>query len=287
MPGSLTTVYTRLREHFGSLHGAQAQRQWWPIISRDPPFEMLVGAVLVQQTRWETVEQVVARLHTADLLSTRALAQISQETLSELLKPAAFYRQKAPGIITIAGHIVNNYAGDTSAMLARPTLALREELLALPQIGPETADVVMLYGGNHNIFVVDEYTRRLFERVRPTLDHNRSAPWRTSYHRLQQKIEAQLTPDPTQPIGATPAARSAFYADYHALINEQCVRYCLARPRCDGPPARRVYSRQAGREAYLDRQDGCPLRDMCGFYRERVHGSAVMSDPPGGNPKHG
>lgn len=276
MTASLTTIYTRLRAHFGPLHGPDAVRPWWPLISADAPFEMLVGAVLVQQTRWETVEAAVARLHAADLLSPAALASSDPVELALVIRPAAFHTQKAPGLIAIAQHIERHYGGSTALLLERPTAELRAELLALPRIGRETADVVMLYGGGHPIFVIDEYTRRLFERVQPSLATPTPSPWRQPYDTVRTLIETELfhpaTVSPHPPIPMSPCPPSALYADYHAQINEACVRYCLSRPRCDGPPARRVYSVQEGRPNYHDRDEGCPLRSVCAFYRTRQHG---------------
>jgi endonuclease-3 related protein len=332
MPGSLTDIYVRLRDHFGLLTGPDARRPWWPLYSDDQPFEILVGAVLVQQTRWETVEAATLRLIAAGLLAPQALAATDGLTLAALIRPAAFHAQKAPGLIAIARHICLRHGGSTAAMLAQPTAPLRAELLALPRVGPETCDVTMLYGGGHPVFVVDEYTRRLLERVgvwnandakavaaknpkakvegRETdAGEERSAGtfWRrASYEAVRLTIEAGLaeeplltseaelpaapprpltpgplpsTPSPQPPAlnpqAPVPSPLSPLYADYHAQINEVCVRYCLARPRCDGPPARRVYSLQAGRESYLDRDDGCPLRPICAHYVERKAGLAA------------
>jgi endonuclease-3 related protein len=281
----LTTIYTRLRAHFGPLHGPDARRPWWPIISADPPFEILVGAVLVQQTRWETVEAAIARLHRANLLSPAPLAAADPAELAHLIRPAAFHTQKAPGLIAIARYIHATYGGSTVALLQRPTAELRAELLGLPRIGRETCDVIMLYGGAHPLFVIDEYTRRLFERVQPRLAS--PAPtltWRQPYDTVRKLIEVELhhsaAVSPHSPVTLPPSPQpsafspqlSALYADYHAQINEACVRYCLARPRCDGPPARRVYSSQAGRPNYHERDDGCPLRPVCAFYKRQATG---------------
>jgi endonuclease III related protein len=218
------------------------------------------------------------------------MATVAPTPLAALIRPAAFHSQKAPGLIAIAAHISARYAGSTAAMLAQPTPALRAELLALPRIGRETCDVAMLYGGGHPVFVVDEYTRRLFERVDPNVERRaqnveRSRPslWRTPYETVRQTIEAELSdlqpsalsPQPSLSIeaelsGLHPSSfiLHPFYADFHAQINEVCVRYCLSRPRCDGPPARRVYSRQEGREHYHGRDDGCPLRAVCRYYKQ-------------------
>ena len=292
----LSTIYTMLRQHFGALHGPGATRPWWPIFSADPPFEILVGAVLVQQTRWETVEAALLRLLDAGLLAPPALAACDPAILAALIRPAAFHTQKAPGLISIARRICERYAGSTALMLAQPTPALRAELLALPRIGPESCDVIMLYGGGHAVFVVDEYTRRLFERVGAegratngeTTNGAKAAKatnakarrreeelsfWRRgSYEQLRLAIDAELSQHSAlstqhSALREAHSALAPLYADFHAQINEVCVRYCLARPRCDGPPARRVYSLQEGRESYLGSEAGCPLRSVCAYYQ--------------------
>ncbi|MBX0329383.1 Fe-S cluster assembly protein HesB [Oscillochloris sp. ZM17-4] len=262
----LIDLYQTLRARFGPLHGPEARNPWWPLLGDDPPFEIIVGAVLVQQTRWETVESAVRRLLGAGLLGPPALAAADPAELAALIRPAAFHTQKAPGLIAIARHICARHAGDTAAMLAQPAAELRAELLALPRVGPETCDVIMLYAGGHPVFVVDEYTRRLFERVGPnrgqgTGDRGQAGPWRRPYDQLRLAIEADIQHSTFN------IQHSALYADFHAQINEACVRYCLSRPRCDGPPARRVYSAQEGRESYLASDDGCPLRGGCAWYQ--------------------
>lgn len=257
---TLGEVYTRLLQHFGK------PDNWWPIFGEERVFEVLLGAVLVQRTRWEAVEQAILRLQQHGLLSLPALAHADAATLAGLLRPVAYYRQKADGLIALCHYINNHYAGDVRRLLAQPTATLREELLALPRIGNETADVILLYGGNHAVFVVDAYTCRLLDRVQPTPPF-RWLPQR--YLPTQQHIQQQLGDPPD-------AAR---YGDFHALINEQCVRYCLSsKPRCDGPPARRVYSVQPGRESYLERTEGCPLRDACAYYQAQQAGYTNCSN---------
>lgn len=243
-------VYRRLVSHFGVLYGPDAHQPWWPIISPNPQLEIVIGAVLVQQTRWETVEGAIERLYQAGLIDLPALARATVADIAELIYPCAFYRQKAAGLIALARAISERY-GDVATMLRRPTAMLRRELLTLPRIGPETADVIMLYAGDHPLFVVDAYTRRIFARLVPD-----EIAWeRAGYHQVQHIVEAALPSDPQ------------LLADFHAQLNELAVRYCLSRPRCDGPPARRVYSRQPGRNSFLDRHDGCPLRSVCAWYQ--------------------
>jgi endonuclease III related protein len=291
----LYEIYTTLLAHFGPLHGPAASRPWWPIFGPDPLIEIVVGAVLVQQTRWEAVEGAIGRLQAAGLLSIAALAEAEPAALAALIRPCAFHSQKAPGLISIARHVRERH-GDLPTMLAQPSAALRHELLGLPRIGPESADVIMLYAGGHPTFVVDAYTRRLFERVGLAMDGGRgandegragderrkmndegragsaSAIWqRSSYEQVRSHIETslQLLAEAGELPSTVhrPPPMASLYAEYHAQINEQCVRYCLSRPRCDGPPARRVYSRQDGRESYLARDEGCPLRAICQHYK--------------------
>lgn len=290
MAGSLYSIYQTLQTHFGS------NPTWWPIFGDDAPFEMMLGAVLVQQTRWETVEGAIVRLHQAGLLHAPALAQADIQHVTELLRPVAFYTQKAPGIIAISAYLCARYNASAATLLAQPSAILRPELLSLPRIGPETADVIMLYAGGHPQFVVDDYTRRLLGRIDPQLPTDypqssasasrvahsatrRSFDWqRARYADVQQLIVTVLTAEikaHLHRVQPDNESLSALFGDYHALINEQCVRYCLARnPRCDGPPARRVYSIQAGRESYLERHDGCPLRSVCAYYQSRRHEEA-------------
>lgn len=271
----LRQIYESLLAHFGPLHGPEASSPWWPIFSDEPQLEVLVGAVLVQQTRWEAVEAAVIRLRDAGLLGVDALAEADPATLAALIRPAAFHTQKAPGLIAIARHIQGRYGGSLRRMLDQPTATLRAELLALPRIGPETCDVIMLYAGGHPVFVVDEYTRRLLERVAPAMpkakgERHKAGPWRAPYDQLRGAIEVELSSsgqDQDSDASFISHPSSFLFAEFHAQINEQCVRYCLSRPRCDGPPARRVYSRQDGRASYHERHDGCPLRAVCAFYK--------------------
>ena len=244
----LLALYQALRTHYGPLIGPDALQPWWPFQSANQPLEVLVGAVLVQQTRWETVEAAITRLLAADLLDVTALANADVATLAALIRPVAFHSQKSSGLIAIAQYLEARYGGELNALLTQPTEVARRELLALPRIGPETADVILLYAGTHPVFVIDEYTRRLGERLAP------AAIWRQRYEDLRAHFEQALPND------------AQLFADFHAQINEHSVRYCLARPRCDGPPARRIYSQQAGRESYLDRHEGCPLRQICQYY---------------------
>ncbi|NJM06506.1 Fe-S cluster assembly protein HesB [Candidatus Gracilibacteria bacterium] len=267
MNHALINIYTQLRAFFGPLHGPDAAQPWWPLFGENAAFEIVLGAVLVQQTRWEAVEGAIERLFANGYRTPADFATAQVEELIALLRPVAFPTQKAVGLVAIAQHFVAYYKGDVLTLLARSTMELRSELLALPRIGRETADVIMLYASGHAIFVVDEYTRRLGERVAPE-----ALPWRAPYDTLRIAIEGELA--------RTDNDHAPLYADFHAQINEVCVRFCLSKPRCDGPPARRVYSHQPGRNAYLDRHDGCPLRAVCAFYQKELSIGALTAIQP-------
>jgi endonuclease-3 related protein len=179
----LFALYNALHTHFGH------EPHWWPLYSDTPQFEILVGAVLVQQTRWETVEAAVVRLLDVGLLSPAAFAAADTETLAVLIRPCAFHTQKAPGLQAICRYLLTRYDGDVGALLAQERAIARAELLALPRIGPETADTIMLYAGDHPVFVVDAYARRLFSRldIAPGFDFQRA-----SYDAVQRLIEDAL-----------------------------------------------------------------------------------------------
>lgn len=265
----LLGLYEALLAHFGS------EPHWWPIITNTPLFEVVVGAVLVQQTRWETVEAAIARLEAAGLMRPAALAAADTGALAALIRPCAFHMQKAPGLQAIARYLAAEYSEDVGALLDRPRAALRAELLALPRIGRETADTIMLYGGAHPLFIVDAYARRLLGRlgILPGIDAER-APYDT----IQQLVEVALA-DPAlelrlqqpafaPPIRASAPPRCQFYRNFHALLVEECIHHCLAtRMRHELPGARRVFvdPRKCARHCLTCA--GCPLTSMCATYR--------------------
>lgn len=267
--GRLLALYEALLGHFGS------EPHWWPIVTDTPQFEILVGAVLVQQTRWETVEAAIARLRDAGLMSPAALAGADTAALALLIRPCAFHTQKAPGLQAICHYIVEYHAGDLGRLLAQPRAIVRAELLALPRIGRETADAIMLYGGAHPLFIVDAYARRLLGRLglAPGFDFARA-----SYDAVQQLVEDALggpivdersrSVDYAPPILNTQSGRCNFYRNFHALIVEACIHHCLAsRPRQDRGGARRVFVDPRKCAAHCLACAGCPLRDMCATYR--------------------
>ena len=288
----ILALYDALYAHFGH------EPHWWPIVSDTPQLEIVVGAVLVQQTRWETVEAAVVRLRDAGLLSPAAIVAADTAALAALIRPCAFHGQKAPGLQAICRHIAQRYDGNLAAMLAQERVPLRAELLALPRIGPETVDTIMLYAGGHPVFVVDAYTRRLFARLdlAPGFDFARAR-----YEAIQELIEGALNPwvetgesrgaagsggggeyesNLYSPTPLLPYSRSTvdgslrhFLWDLHALIVEECIHHCLAtRPRHDLPGAKRTFVDPRKCAEHCLGCQGCPLRTICAHYRRLAIG---------------
>jgi endonuclease-3 related protein len=150
-----------IRAYYHTLFSSWGRQHWWPAQSR---FEMIVGAYLTQNTAWTNVEKALRNLRAARVLTIRGLRLTPQPLLEQLIRSAGYFRQKAQRLKTFVKFLDDHYGGSLTRMFARPTSELRDELLALNGVGPETADSILLYAGNHPVFVVDAYTRRILER---------------------------------------------------------------------------------------------------------------------------
>ncbi len=266
----IITLYNLLDKHFGH------EPHWWPIRSATPQFEIMVGAVLVQQTRWEAVEAAVVRLRDAGLLAPAALMAADTAELAALIGPCAFHTQKAPGLQAICRYLLERYDGDLTALLAQERVPLRIELLALPRIGRETADTIMLYAGGHPTFIVDAYARRLLARVNllPGFDFLKAR-----YDDVQRLIEEAVPIADCRlqiadfhlpaPAYDEQSPMCNFYRNFHALITEACIHHCLAsKPRCDLPGARRTFVDPRKCAEHCLTCEGCPARPVCTYYQE-------------------
>jgi len=204
MADFLKDVFDRLAERFGSLH-------WWPA---ETLFEVVVGAILTQNTAWTNVEKAIANLKERDVLSPEGIQGIPREELENLIRPAGFFRQKAERLHLFIEHLFENHQGDLDAMLNGPTEEVRTRLLCLKGVGPETADSILLYAGDHPSFVVDAYTRRLFGRL-GILGGDES------YDAIRALFMEHL------PLSVD------LFNEYHALIVEECKTVCRKRsPFC-------------------------------------------------------
>jgi endonuclease-3 related protein len=150
-----------IRADYETLFSAWGRQHWWPAQSR---FEVMVGAYLTQNTSWTNVEKALGNLRRARRLTINGIRCTPQPELEQWIRPAGYFRQKAQRLKTFVSFLDTRYGGSLARMFARPTAELRDELLALNGVGPETADSILLYAGNHPVFVVDAYTRRILER---------------------------------------------------------------------------------------------------------------------------
>ncbi|MGA8142902.1 MAG: hypothetical protein WB987_03310 [Candidatus Acidiferrales bacterium] len=158
---SLDKSQPPLDEYFNSLFTALGPQHWWPAKT---PFEIIVGAILTQSTAWTNVETALANLRGADLLTPRAIEQVPLQRLQNLIQSSGYWRQKARALKSFVVFLRREYRGSLKRMFETPTIILREKLLAIFGIGPETADSILLYAGQHGVFVVDAYTKRMLVR---------------------------------------------------------------------------------------------------------------------------
>jgi len=200
-------AYERMEAFFGDLH-------WWPA---ETPLEVMVGAILTQNTAWPNVRKAVERLKTAGCLSAAAIAALPQEALAELIRPSGYYNVKARRLKAFMTWFLEAYGGDEEAMFREETQVLRERLLKVKGIGDETADSILLYAGGKPVFVVDAYTRRILSR-------HGLVDGKVSYGDLQDLFMEHLPPS------------APLYNQYHALIVETGKRFCRKKPRCASCP---------------------------------------------------
>lgn len=206
----LTNIYKRLYGYYGPQH-------WWPARSR---FEMMVGAILTQNTAWSNVEKAISGLRAARLLSPAAMATLERKRLASFIRPAGYYNIKAGRLKNLISFLSSEYGLDICRMKGESTAVLRNKLLCVNGIGPETCDSILLYAFNRPVFVVDAYTKRVLSR------HGILKPG-SGYEDFQKVFMDNLPHD------------SAVFNEYHALIVRLAKDFCRTRPRCTGCPLRR------------------------------------------------
>ena len=230
-------------EYYRALLSRYGPQNWWPGQSR---FEVIVGAYLTQNTNWSNVEKALANLRRARQLSLSAMRIMPLVELEALVRPSGYFRQKARNLKTFIGLLDERYSGSLSRMFAEPTEILRNELLTLNGVGPETADSILLYAGNHPIFVVDAYTRRLLER------HGIISS-KTKYEEVRWLVEEAIThaspgslfaecpsPNPRHAVSRMSSSRRSelaqHYNEFHALIVRAGNHHCGKNAHCQGCP---------------------------------------------------
>ncbi len=202
----LQDLYERLLAHFGPQH-------WWP---GDGMVEIVVGAVLTQNTNWRNVEKAIANLKNDALLSLTALAGLPHAELAERIRPSGYYNLKAQRLKNLVHFLVDQVAeyGSLTSFFAQDLSVLRLQLLSVKGIGPETADSILLYAAEKQIFVVDAYSYRFLSR------HGLVAS-ESSYEEMQELFMDALPAD------------AALYNEYHALLVCLGKEFCRKRnPRC-------------------------------------------------------
>ena len=214
-----TRPHEILRAMYAALRAVYGERKWWPA---DTPFEVVLGAFLTQATAWRSVERSIANLRDAGRLSVDGIRDISEEALRELIRPSGFIVRKAASIKAFVRFLDQHYSCSLDQMAAQPTATLRPQLLALPGVGPETADAILLYALGHPVFVVDEYLRRVATR-HDLVDAN------ARYAELQSLGDLAVASETREET-----VRHA--NELHALIVEVGKRHCGTNPRCDGCP---------------------------------------------------
>ena len=204
----LLDIYHRLDDYFGPLH-------WWPA---ENDIEMIVGAVLTQNTNWKNVEKSIDSLKGANLLSFAALVDIPVEQLAGMIRSSGYYNLKARRLKNLLEMVARDYDGDLQLFFSEEISTARNALLRVKGIGPETADSILLYGGGHPIFVVDAYTHRILSR-------HSLVPEECDYQTIQDLFMDNLEPD------------VAMFNQYHALLVRTAKQFCKKRePLCGNCP---------------------------------------------------
>ncbi len=204
----------RLQKVFVCLFAAFGPQHWWPA---DSPFEVIVGAILTQNTAWKNVKQAIGQLRAHSLLTFEGILLLPQHELAPLIRASGYYNQKARKLKDFCEHLGNHWQGNLDRFLGQDMAKLRAELLSLPGIGPETADSIILYAAQQPSFVVDAYTRRIFHR-------HGCIPEVIGYEELRAFFMEALAPDVPH------------FQEYHALLVRTGHLYCRRKPSCDNCP---------------------------------------------------
>jgi endonuclease-3 related protein len=214
----------RLRRMHDWLVEAYGPQHWWPAKA---PLEVILGAYLTQNTSWKAVERSLENLRAANALSLEGLRALSLARLQELIRPSGFYTRKATAVRAFVTLLDTEFGGSLSQMAAAPTEQLRSRLLALPGVGYETSDAILLYALGHPVPVADAYLRRIAER------HGLLASTPAS-HRVTYAALVQLTQDAF--ADDLPAGQGQLFNEFHALTVAVGKAHCRAMAHCEGCP---------------------------------------------------
>jgi len=216
------TAAQRLRAMHNSLMEAYGPQHWWPARTS---FEVIVGAYLTQNTAWKAVERSLDNLRKADALSVAGLRAIALADLQNCIHPSGFHTRKAPALKAFVTMLDQEFAASIETLAATPTAILRQRLLALPSVGPETADAILLYALNHPVPVADEYLRRIAKRHK-LLTPSSSRP---TYNKLAELTRRAFGLD-------APASHTRLFNEFHALTVAVGKAYCGRSAHCTDCP---------------------------------------------------
>jgi len=208
---NLMSIYSLMLNHFGNLN-------WWP---GETDFEIIIGAILTQNTSWTNVEKSISLIKGKGLMNPKALYDLPTDELAQLVRSSGYFNQKAKKIKRFLSFFHDLYEFHMDKMKSVPAGSMREQLLAINGIGPETADSIMLYALSKPVFVVDAYTKRIFSR-HGFFSQN------TSYHDVQDFFESNLDKD------------IQLFNEYHALIVNTGKYFCSKKPKCHMCPLRQT-----------------------------------------------
>ena len=212
----------RLRQMYEALASVYGPQHWWPA---ETSLEVILGAYLTQNTSWKAVEHSLANLRRAGVLTLDGLRTVALEDLKILIRPSGFYTRKAPALKAFSAMLDTEFAGSLDRLAAAPTATLRLRLLALPGVGQETADAILLYALGHPIPVADEYLRRIAARHGLITD----ALGRGSYESLVDLTRKAFAGDP-------PDRHASLFNEMHALTVAVGKAHCGSAPMCTGCP---------------------------------------------------
>ena len=198
-------IYRKLYRSFGP-------QSWWP---GDTPFEVIVGAILTQNTNWQNVAKAIDNLKKAKVLTPQKLHSLPLDKLARLIRPSGYFNIKAKRLKSFLDFLFKNHQGKLEKMFSLPLDELRKDILAVKGIGPETADSILLYAGGLPVFVVDAYTKRIFSR-------KKLFPEDTDYHQVQKIFMENLKKD------------VQLFNEYHALLVRLGKDFCKkTKPKCE------------------------------------------------------
>ena len=226
-----TIIYKILYKKYG-------KQKWWPVDKRyhkkyksDFRYEIIVGTILTQNTSWLNVEKALTNIKKSKILNINNIIDTDFDNLKEIIKPSGFFNQKAKRLQAFSNYLRDNFNSDLDKFFDRDIKQIRNELLSLDGIGPETADSILLYAGNKAVFVVDAYTKRLCERI----------PFKTKlfYDEIKNFFEKDLNKNFKSENLAD------IYNEFHALIVKLGKDYCKKKPNCNN----------------------CPIIKKCNFYK--------------------